>query len=344
MEELRQDLSPDEATAFSLRYGVTEEGNFEHSGKTVLYQAMTVADVAARMQKSEAEAAALLQSARARLFERREQRVRPGRDDKAIAGWNGLMVSGLVWASRALKARGRDKSAGAALEAATKAMSFIRSRFTRLEQGQSPRLWSVFKDGKARLNAYLDDYAFLAQAALDLAGAVSDEREAAELIAEAQGWVETVRRHFSSDDNGGFYFTSDDHEKLIQRPRMLYDQAIPAGNAVMIELLLGLGATLARSDYESEGQALLARLFPLALQFPAGMGALASAALMAQLGPVTIAGPGSEASCTHPYVLRKAGDGTESKLVVCHRNTCDQPQEDPGQARRLALSKLQLAS
>ncbi|MBI3558465.1 MAG: thioredoxin domain-containing protein [Deltaproteobacteria bacterium] len=334
---LRQHLSEQEARVFELHYGVTDAGNFEGQAETVLFIAQPLVDVARLVELTPEKTAEVLAQAREKLFVAREARVRPGRDEKIIAGWNGLMISGLAWASRALRDSGQwGPLAEEASESALVAMNFVR---TKMSQGQD-RLWSVYKDGTARFNGYLDDYAFLAMGALDLARISEDETEVESLVAQARRWLETVRRHFTDKEGGTYFFTSDDHEKLIQRPKTVFDQAIPSGNAVLAQAFLALGELVAESDFDKAADELLYKLFPTLEKVPMGMGETACAALLAVAGPVTISGPQAQKACVHPHFFRKPG--RQHELLVCHKRTCDMPLTDVESARALALKKIAL--
>lgn len=348
--EVRKHLESDEAEAFIMRYGVSEIGNFEHTGKTVLFLDKSLKDISTQLSRSVQEVEALLSSARAKLLKARDLRVRPARDEKIIASWNGLMVSGLAWASRALRETAHGQLAEKAFEAAVVAMQFVR---TTLDQGDN-RLFSVHKDGKSRFNAYLDDYAFCAMAALDLARLSNDESEIDSLVTQARKWIDVVRARFIDRDNGGFYFTSDDHETLIQRPKTIFDQAIPAGNSVVIQCLIALAEMTGEPELERDADEHLYKLYPTAEQSPFGLGELSCAALLQAQGPVVVSGQDASRACVHPHVFQKpvglkgpaAGPvaAVPREILVCHRRTCDLPLTDPKAARMLALTKTQIAS
>jgi hypothetical protein len=312
LEDLKKHLTEDEARVFGEVYGVREGGNFEH-GKTVLY----LADPSVFKDRAKSE---ILMRARRKLFEVRKKRVAPGTDDKVLASWNGLMISGLAWASQALKRQGALQSSQEAWAAANRAFDFLEGAL------KSPlgaeRLQSTWKSGQARLNAYLDDYAFLAMAAIDLSRFEPDAKRMDNLLSKAEGWLSTILTHFSAESGAGYYFTSDDHEALIQRPRTLYDQAIPSGTGVAIHALLALAEidrTGQRQKWQGEAERQLALIAPVFERSPYGHGELLSAALMYQTGPFVISGPDSESHVFHPFVFRKPGD----VLQLCHRQTCE---------------------
>lgn len=332
--ELRAALTDIEARAFELRYGVTEDGCFEDTGKSVLYLDKSIADVAHALGVSAPEASKLLDMAKSKLFIERERRPRPGRDEKIIASWNGLMISGLAWSSVALRATDAALAAEA-LAAAVTAFEFV---CTKMSAGED-RLHSVFSGEHARMNAYLDDYAFMAMSALDLARFSEDQSSIERLLGKARAWVDRTRTHFRGESRAGFCFTSDDHEPLFERPRSIFDQAIPSGNAVLIECLVALGEIFPDSHYDEEAEAYLGRILAIALQAPMGMGETACAGLLYLQGPVLVSGAGASRASVHPNVFQTPAADPSSGIAICHRRVCDLPLTDADAARALALSK-----
>ncbi len=237
-EEVRAALTPEEYAAFAPRYGLDREPNFE--GRWHLYVAASLEDAAAAARVSPAEASALLESARAKLLLRRAQRIPPARDDKILTSWNALMIRALAISARSL---GRADLA----EAASRALDFIRTHLWR-----NGRLLASSMDGRSHLNAYLDDYVFLADAVLEL----QQVRFRAEELGFAQQLMEVVLARFA-DPAGGFFFTADDHEKLIHRSKVLSDDATPSGNGVAAFVLQRLGYLLAEPRYLTAAEATL---------------------------------------------------------------------------------------
>jgi uncharacterized protein len=217
-DEVRAALTEAEYAAFAPRYGLDRDANFE--GKWHLHVFQTAAE------------SPLLESARKKLLAIRSRRIWPGRDDKILTSWNALMIRGLAIASRAL---GRDDLA----QSATAALRFIRS-----ELWSNGRLLATFKEGRAHLNAYLDDYVFLIDAILELQQVRFDSTE----LKFAGELARVVLDHFV-DDAGGFYFTSDDHESLIYRSKSFADDATPAGNGIAAHVFQRLGHLLAEPRY-----------------------------------------------------------------------------------------------
>jgi hypothetical protein len=235
-------LDADEAAVAKGHYGLTAPANFE--GKA--WHLRVAGEVDAAMPDT-----TRLASARAKLLAARELRVWPGRDDKLLVAWNGLMIAALAKAARAL--RRPDLAA-----AATRAVDFIRTELWR-----DGRLKAVYKDGRARFAAYLDDHAFLAAGLVEL---LQCRWRSADL-AFAQDLIEVLLGHFA-DARGGFFFTADDHEPLIHRPKPLADEAIPSGNAVAAGVLTDLGHLLGEPRYLDAAAAALRAAWPSIESYP----------------------------------------------------------------------------
>ena len=230
-DEVKALLGSEEYEVFARHYGLDRQANFE--GKWHLHVYEPLQDTARHLHLSMDSAAELLATARQALFRSREERIRPGRDEKVLTSWNGLMIKGMASAGRRLERSDFIHSAELAL-------AFIRRKLW-----VSGRLLASYKDGKAHLNAYLDDYVFLADAVLELLQARWSQDDLEFIIALA----DVVLEHFEDKDNGGFYFTSHDHEALIQRPKSLMDESMPSGYGVATYLLLRLGHLLGETRY-----------------------------------------------------------------------------------------------
>ncbi|MEA3639476.1 MAG: thioredoxin domain-containing protein [Lamprobacter sp.] len=230
-EEVAAHLSADERALITPLFGLERAPNFE--GRWHLHGYRTLAEVAAELGRDPEAAAALLASAKAKLLAARAQRVRPGRDEKVLTAWNALMIKGMLRAGRLL---GRDDH----LASADRALAFIRDRLWR-----DGRLLATYKDGKAHLNAYLDDYAFLLDALLERLQTRFDPAD----LDWAQALAEVLLSQFQDEDNGGFYFTSADHEALLQRPRPMADESTPSGNGIAALSLQRLGHLLGETRY-----------------------------------------------------------------------------------------------
>ena len=211
-----------------------------------------MAQVAGRAELDEERAEAVLDSARAKLLTARNQRTWPGRDEKILTGWNGLAIAGLAAASRALERA--DLADGAA-----RAVDFLR------EQCWSDgRLLAVHTDGRSRFPAYLDDHASLAWGLLELLQA----RWHGPWLAWAVDLAETMLMRFEDREAGGFFFTADDHEQLILRPKTFADDATPCGNGVAARVLLRLGFLLAEPRYLEAAERTLRAAWPALEKYP----------------------------------------------------------------------------
>ena len=230
-EQVQGVLTADEYAVFAPLFGLDQPPNFE--GLWHLRITAPLDEVAARAQRTREEALALLASASARLLAVREQRVRPARDEKLLTSWNALMIRGLAIAARALNSDELATAAGRALD-------FLRSTMWR-----DGRLLATYKDGRAHLNAYLDDYVYLADAVLEL----QQLRFRAEELEFGRQLLEVVLAHFADATGGGFYFTSDDHETLIHRSKTFSDDATPSGNGIAAFALQRYGHLLGEPRY-----------------------------------------------------------------------------------------------
>jgi len=231
-DQVRALLSADQYAVAAPLWGLDHPANFE--GHWHLHGFRTVAQVAEQTGLSPAEAEDRLAGARARLLAAREQRLRPGRDDKILTSWNALMIHGMARAGRRLE---RPEW----IASAERAVDFIRATLWR-----DGRLLASYKDGRANLAAYLDDHAYLIDALLELLQA----RWRSADLAFAIDLAELLLAHFEDADHGGFYFTADDHERLLHRPKPMTDDAMPAGNGIAAFALQRLGHLLGEPRYE----------------------------------------------------------------------------------------------
>ncbi|HYB63781.1 MAG TPA: thioredoxin domain-containing protein [Steroidobacteraceae bacterium] len=249
-EEVRQALSVDEFAVFAPRFGLDSPANFE--GRWHLCVNASVEQIASVVQRPAAEVNALIESARAKLLALRAQRVRPARDEKILTSWNALMIRGLAIAARVHQAE-------PLATAASRALDFVRATLWR-----DGRLLATCKDGRAHLNAYLDDYVYLVDAVLEL----QQVRFRAEELEFARHLIEVVLGHFADEANGGFYFTSDDHEQLIHRSKTFSDDAIPSGNGIAAFTLQRLGHLLGEPRYLAAAERTLRAAWPAIERYP----------------------------------------------------------------------------
>jgi uncharacterized protein YyaL (SSP411 family) len=255
-EEVRRLLDEREYAVLARRYGLDREANFE--GRWHLHAFEPMDRVAEEAGLGLDEATALLDAGRARLLAERNGRVWPGRDEKILTGWNGLAIAGMAAAARALDRADYADSAARAVE------------FLRRHCWSGGRLLAVHKDGRSRFPAYLDDYAFLAWGLLELLQA----RWHGPWLDWAVELAEAMLAHFEDREAGGFFFTADDHEALILRPKTFGDDATPSGNGVAARMLLRLGFLLAEPRYLDAAERTLRAAWSLLERYPHGHASL----------------------------------------------------------------------
>ncbi len=278
--EIEAVLPAGEFRVFARRFGLDRDPNFE--GKWHLHCYVAVEQIAEEFGLESASVTTLLNSGRARLLAAREKRVRPGRDDKLLAGWNGLMIRGLAISGRLLGEPGH-------IEAATRAVDFLRRNCWR--DGQ---LLAVWKDGAARFPAYLDDYAYLLDGLLELLQA----RWRSADLAFARDLADTLLDRFQDHERGGFWFTAKGLDPPLQRPKGFADEATPSGNGIAAQALARLGWLLAETRYLDAAEATLRGGLPSLMRVPQAHVALLNA-LDEHLDPgelVVIRGPAEAVS------------------------------------------------
>ncbi len=301
--EIEQVLGPD-AALFNSVYGVESDGNWEH-GKNILHRVKTLDQYARLNNLSEADLRALLSRCRHKLFEARGHRVRPGLDDKALTAWNGLMIGALANAAAVL-----DRPEHAA--AARRAADFILSRMLTSE-GRLLRTWS--RGGEAKLNAYLEDYAYLIDGLVSLYEATFEPRWVSAALALAGVMIE----QFWDKAEGGFFYTGRDHESLIARTKDTHDNATPSGNAMAVTGLLRLAKLTGRADLHEKAEATLRLHGGLLASHPISVGQMLIA-LDFWLGPVQeVAVVGDPAADDTRRVLRAARAGFHPRRVLAFK-------------------------
>ena len=247
-----EEVLGDAASVFMDAYGVTPGGNFE--GLNILHVARDGEDPP--RGRSASGVAADLAASRCRLFQARETRVKPGRDEKVLAAWNGLMLATFAEAARVL---GRPDY----LETAQRNADFVLGAL-RTPDGRMLRTW---RDGRAKLTGYLEDYSHLAEGLLTLYQADFDPR----WFVAARDLADQMLARFPADD-GGFYDTADDHEHLVTRPRDLQDNAIPSGNAMAVTVLLRLAALTGDARYADTAESALGGVEDMLRRHPTALG------------------------------------------------------------------------
>ncbi len=243
-------LSAQDYALFAPVYGLDQPANFD--GKWHLHVRRDIDEVAVHCGLSASAARQRLQAARQTLFDARENRVRPARDEKIITAWNALMI-------KAMAAAGRRLGRADFIASAERALDFICATLYR-----DARLLATCKDGHAHHTAYLDDYAFLIDAVLELLQARWRDGD----LDFALALADTLLSHFEDPDEGGFFFTADDHEPLIHRPKPMLDDALPAGNGIAAQVLGRLGHLLGESRYLDACERTLRTAWPGISQLP----------------------------------------------------------------------------
>jgi uncharacterized protein len=237
LAEISEVLGPDRARTFAYVYDVTEMGNWEH--KNILNLPKTIAQTSKLLGRPEDELREELDEDRARLLAVRDRRVPPAKDTKVLTSWNGLMIAALAEGGRVLK----DERY---LEAARRAAAFL---LDRMRAGDG-RLLHTHKDGQAKLNAYLDDYADLFDGLTRLYETTGEPR----WMTSALELAGVMIAEFADAEHGGFFYTGKSHEALIARRRDFMDNATPSGNAMAATALLRLGALTGRDDLAEAGR------------------------------------------------------------------------------------------
>ncbi len=345
-------VNKEDAKRFCAYYDITDEGNWER--KSIPNTPKTLEQVATDLTCSPEELWTTIERVRPMVYQARLQRIPPGLDDKVITSWNGMMIGAMAEAGRVL---GDQRY----LDAATRTADFL---LTTLVQPDN-RLLRTYRQGKAHLNACLEDYAYLAEALIDLYEAGSSER----YLHEAVGLAERIIQDFSDQEQGGFFTTAIDHESLILRSREGPDGAIPSGNAVAASALARLSFHFNREDFrEGSTKAIRAYGHHIA-QIPRGYAKSLIVVDLLLNGPIEFAMVGQpgesnydqlrsevdrhfvpnriiahqndeDAETTHPLLKGKTLVDGKAALYLCRNFACEAPITDP-QAIASALTQQQ---
>jgi uncharacterized protein len=256
---------------FCEYYGITEAGNFE--GKNILHITRSTEEIAKKYGRSQEEIEQVLQHVSKTLFAIREKRTKPGKDDKILTSWNGLMISAFTKVYRITNNL-------TYLNHAKKGIEFIEDKMGTVDG----RLRRTFRDGVSKLNAYLDDYAFYISALLDVFEADTD----AKYIEKAILYADFMIRHFWDEEQKNFFLTSDDHERLIVRTKSLYDLAIPSGNSMAASALVRLYHITRNSNYLLRAEQIMSVGAKAAGENPFGFGQLLNAIYLYIKKPIEI--------------------------------------------------------
>jgi hypothetical protein len=359
--EIRAAVGAERARLVEAVYAVTAGGNFE--GRSVLSAPRPLVEVARELGLAERAARKALEEAREILLAQRARRPPPLRDEKILAAWNGLMIGALARASVALA---EPRYAAQAARAA----AFVLERMR-----ENGRLRRSYGNGRARHNAYLDDYAFLVSGLLDLFEATGTPR----WLAEAKGLDQVLERHYEDRSAGGYFTTSDDHEALLARAKPAHDGAEPSGNSIQALNLLRLHELTDDDRYRVRAERTLATLSGSLARAPEAFSELLLASdfqldrpkqivivapsdraqaepLLARLRAafvpnriLVVAVEGSDLlaqSRLVPLLEGKVARGGQATAYVCERRICERPTSDPAlfaaqiaKTERLAASR-----
>ena len=341
LNEVKQTLGESNANLFAAYYNVTESGNFEE--KNILNVTRDLNEVAREGGVSVDQLSQILKSGRAKLFDLRERRIKPGRDEKVLTAWNGLMLASFAEAAVILNRPDYG-------EVARRNADFVLNNLRK-----DGLLLRTFKDGQAKLNAYLEDYAFLIDGLLTLFETGGESR----WLDEAIELTDTMITEFWDEQDGGFFYTGNSHEELIVRSKDFFDNATPSGNSVAADILLRLGLLTGNSDYQRRATTILRLTGEMLRRYPSGFGRmlcaldfhLARPKELAIIGAsedtdtqvlmqtiwqqylpnkvIAQAAPGKPATAALPLLKDRPQLAGKATVYVCENYTCQQPTTDP---------------
>ena len=345
-DEIDARLGPGDGALFRQYHGVTEHGNFE--GHNILHTPRPLEEVAMEAGVTADHLRRVLERGRRILYDARAQRVWPGRDDKVLAAWNAMMLHAFAEAARVLESEEYREIAVRSAE------------FLLRELRPEGRLLRTWKEGRAKIPAFLEDHALLADALLAVYEATWDAR----WVREARALADAMLEKFWDADEGQFYDTAADAEALVVRPRDVFDNATPSGNSAAVMALLRLGELTGEQRYTRTAVRVLESMAELTVRVPAGFGHLLCALDFHLSTPTEIAlvgDPGDEATgalvraASRPFLpnavlaLRRPDEGEEpgsaAELIpllrgrtmldakptayVCERLACRLPVTEP---------------
>jgi uncharacterized protein YyaL (SSP411 family) len=341
-DEVKEILGEEDGALFCSYYDITAGGNFE--GKSIPNVKDSVETVAAGEKVTAEHLREVLERGRRMLFEAREQRIKPGRDEKILTAWNGLMLVSFA-------------EAGAVLERADYTEAARRNaRFVLDNLRRDGLLLRTYKDGRAKLNGYLEDYSFFADGLLMLYEVTGE----LEWLEEAQTAVERMIEEFWDEEQGGFFYTGRSHEELIVRSKDYFDNATPSGNSVAADVLLRLGVLTAREDYARKAVTIFRLMRDTIERYPSAFGRLLCAIDFHLSSPKEIAvvgaadsaetrgllrevwtrylphkvvalstGVEARASELVPLLRDRTAQGGRATAYVCEHYTCQRPVNTP---------------
>lgn len=335
-DEIKQILEND-SELFCLYYDVAQGGNFE--GHNILHNNINLSSVSFQFGKSESETKEILQRCKEKLYDIRTKRLPPGRDDKILTSWNALMITGFLKGYRVTQ---QDEF----LKAAEKCISFIEQKITK-----NGELLHTYKNGEAKLKAYLDDYAYFINALLDY----FEIKPTKKYLDVATDCANYMLEHFWDENEKNFFFTADNHEKLIIRTKNIYDLSLPSGNSVAAGALLRLYHITQDKRFLETSLKIMESLATMSAENPFGFGQLLNVIYMYLQKPieitvinkidkevceyltkkflpeailVTLANKGDLDSLGKlPFFAGKDYDAGKTKVYVCKDFTCSLPLE-----------------
>ncbi len=324
-------LLGEDAELFSAFYGITAEGNWE--GANILHRPHDPAGFAESHHLSVDELEAQLADGRMRLFEAREERVRPGTDDKVLLGWNAMMVTALA---KAYNAIGEPDF----LRMAARNLDFLLSA---MQQPGKTALYHTYKEGRAQYQAFLDDYALLIEALLEVYQVNFEER----FLRKAEDLCAFLMDAFLDSGDKLFYFTGQGQDDLPVRRKEMYDSATPSGNATMAHNLRQLSLLLGKPEYDTHAVEMLQRMKASVEKYPSSFGRWARAQLYRSYPHYEIAMVGLQAKAKAQHLnqyfvpnkvimaapvaddrwplLAGKSSGGDTNIYVCKEYACQQP-------------------
>ena len=343
-DEIKEILGTD-AELFNQYYDISERGNWE--GESIPNVTRPLVEIATLAGLSEGEAAAQIEESKRLVYEHRAERIWPGRDEKVLTAWNGLLLSAMAEAGRVLDRPDYT-------EAATQNAEFLWDAM-RQEDGRLLRSWKA--GAGAKLNGYLEDYSYLLDGLLSLYQTTFEER----WFHWAKEIADYILAHFTDSEAGGFFDTSDDHETLIHRPKEVQDNATPSGNAMAVTGLLNLSLLTGESSYWQQAEEAIAGLYAGMAQYSTAFGQWLAAAMLVIGEPQEIAIAGEIgatdtkallAEAQKPYrpfqVVAVGNEGSDIPLLrgreqldnkatayVCRSFVCKLPVNSPVELRSL---------
>ncbi len=252
--EIEAILGKEDARIFNEFFDVSEGGNFEH--KNILNIKVSLEDFAKQKSMSVADFEKFISGAKAKLFDVREKRIRPGLDDKILVSWNGMMLYSFIQGYNILRNE-------TYLEVAKRNADFLLENLT-----NGKFLYRTHKDGKSHLNAYLQDYSKFGLALVELFSATGEKK----YLDKAKGLASTMIEEFWDESSKAFFLTGKSHEKLIVRSKDVYDGAVPSGNSVALDFLLRLHVLTGNKEFRDIGMKGLENIAEVAGKFSSSFG------------------------------------------------------------------------